>query len=462
MADGPRRRGIRRDRDGRSGADLLLEPGPDPAELGVPLDTRSSTRRSRRTAISLTATALEKSVGQTWSDPAVGQIAGPRPVRGAARLGFLPYSVQQQANRGGVVAGTTFYIVDAKTGAVLASQDVGSDGVNETNNNCATDNGVAGCQKIKNALQVGSGGDRAADSRYITKAYIGDLDGKIWRFDIGLTGGVADHQRDRRSCTRRAPTIRSSPRWRPSTVGTTAVHVHRHRQRPAAVDRQEHDLRAARRPRQRRDRHRRRSRSCSRRPQRHRRSRRRESHGVPGGRRRHRVLHDDDSQAAPCTAPDAQPLRVHVHRRRRRTTPPATTSARTSQDTPLVRTIAGAARDRAVHRRSAPGVRRRRTKSRCSATRTTSTTASARRACASCRGARCGRLEDFVTCAACGARIRADRERCLRCEQILVAAPGAAARPAADAGAAAAAAGAAVVAVLLVGRARVAQPSGRR
>lgn len=32
-------------------------------------------------------------------------------------------------------------------------------------------------------------------------------------------------------------------------------------------------------------------------------------------------------------------------------------------------------------------------------------------------------MADFVTCAACGARIRADRERCLRCEQILVAAP---------------------------------------
>src|SRR5688500_18499948 len=30
---------------------------------------------------------------------------------------------------------------------------------------------------------------------------------------------------------------------------------------------------------------------------------------------------------------------------------------------------------------------------------------------------------NVVTCAACGARIRADRERCLRCNQVLVAAP---------------------------------------
>jgi Flp pilus assembly protein TadD len=32
-------------------------------------------------------------------------------------------------------------------------------------------------------------------------------------------------------------------------------------------------------------------------------------------------------------------------------------------------------------------------------------------------------MADFVTCAACGARIKADRDRCLRCFEILVAAP---------------------------------------
>ena len=32
-------------------------------------------------------------------------------------------------------------------------------------------------------------------------------------------------------------------------------------------------------------------------------------------------------------------------------------------------------------------------------------------------------MPTHVTCAACGARIKADRERCLRCFEILVAAP---------------------------------------
>ena len=36
--------------------------------------------------------------------------------------------MQQQANRGGVVAGNTFYVLDVATGAVLDSRSVGNDG----------------------------------------------------------------------------------------------------------------------------------------------------------------------------------------------------------------------------------------------------------------------------------------------------------------------------------------------
>jgi hypothetical protein len=143
--------------------------------------------------LGFSATAIEKSVGQTWSDPAVGQVVGPSgPYAVFLGSGFLPYSVQQQLNRGGAIAGTTFYIVDAKTGAVLASKDVGSDGVNETNNNCAADNGVAGCQKSKNALMSDPVATGPTDSRFVTKTYIGDLDGNIWRFDVDLSGGVVE------------------------------------------------------------------------------------------------------------------------------------------------------------------------------------------------------------------------------------------------------------------------------
>src|SRR5581483_6965040 len=136
--------------------------------------------------VSATASAAEKSVGQTWSDPAVGPVyssSGPYSV--LIGSGFLPYSVQQRANRGGVVAGTTFYILDAKAGQVFSTMDVGSDGVNETNNDCRLDN-ADGCAKSKNALQTDPVATGPSDSRYITKAYVGDLDGNVWRFDINL------------------------------------------------------------------------------------------------------------------------------------------------------------------------------------------------------------------------------------------------------------------------------------
>jgi hypothetical protein len=139
-----------------------------------------------------TATSIEKTVGQTWSDPAVGQVlTGAGPYSVLIGSGFLPYATQQQAylpaasrTRGGTVAGTTFYILDAKTGTVYTSSDVASDGTNETVNNCAAN--ANGCKQMKNALQTDPVATGPSDSRFITKAYIGDLDGNLWRFDITL------------------------------------------------------------------------------------------------------------------------------------------------------------------------------------------------------------------------------------------------------------------------------------
>src|SRR5262249_40544414 len=131
-----------------------------------------------------TASTREKTVGMTWSDPAIGQIestSGPFAVLTGS--GFLKYSIEQQANRGGTTAGTTFYILDAKTGTVLASKNVGNDNKGETVDSCAT---AGDCTKLKNALQADPVATGPSDSRFITKAYTGDLDGRIWRFDIQL------------------------------------------------------------------------------------------------------------------------------------------------------------------------------------------------------------------------------------------------------------------------------------
>jgi hypothetical protein len=135
-----------------------------------------------------TASPLEKSVGQTWSDPAVGQVQnGGGPYVVLLGSGFFPYSVQQNLNRGSAIAGTTFYIVNAKTGAPYDSRNVGSDGLNETVDDCRSN--ATGCSQIKNALQSGPVATGPADQRFITRVYIGDLDGTVWRFDIGLDSG---------------------------------------------------------------------------------------------------------------------------------------------------------------------------------------------------------------------------------------------------------------------------------
>ena len=134
--------------------------------------------------ISSTATDVEKSVGQTWSDPAVGQaVNSSGKFTVIAGSGFLSYTRQHQSNRGDVVAGTTLYVLDIETGLVDAYKDVGSDGTAETVDDCAASS-VNNCQVMKNALQADPVATGPADSRFINKVYIGDLDGRVWRFNI--------------------------------------------------------------------------------------------------------------------------------------------------------------------------------------------------------------------------------------------------------------------------------------
>jgi hypothetical protein len=140
--------------------------------------------------IKATAPNVEKTVGETWSDPAVGEIQNQN---GAYAVitgsGFLSYSKQTAANRGGIVAGSTFYLLNVETGAVYDSRDVGNDSKAETVDNCADAN-PKNCEEIKNALQADPVATGPPDSRYITKTYIGDLDGRVWRFDLGMVNGL--------------------------------------------------------------------------------------------------------------------------------------------------------------------------------------------------------------------------------------------------------------------------------
>jgi hypothetical protein len=137
-----------------------------------------------------TAATVMKTVGETWSDPAVGQIANSG---GRYALltgsGFFPASKQAATNRGNVIAGTTFYLINIDDGTLFDSEDVGNDSNGENTDNCATAS-TPDCTKIKNAIQADVVATGPPDSRFITKAYVGDLDGNVWRFDFAMVSGV--------------------------------------------------------------------------------------------------------------------------------------------------------------------------------------------------------------------------------------------------------------------------------
>ena len=135
------------------------------------------------------ASAAEQSIGESWSDPAIGQVGsedGPWVM--IVGSGYLKYSVQSNHRPNATRAGTTFYVFDVKNGAVLGHKDVGADTSAETNDDCRTVGGTGDCRRMKNALQMDPVATGPQDSRFVTTAYIGDLDGKVWKFALGLNG----------------------------------------------------------------------------------------------------------------------------------------------------------------------------------------------------------------------------------------------------------------------------------
>ena len=207
--------------------------------------------------ISASATDHEKSVGQTWSDPAVGQIkTSLSKYTVIAGSGFFPRSAETGANRGGVSAGRSLYLLNAEDGTVFDRKEAtpSNDGLAETDDNCVS--AAYGCTKMKNALQADPVATGPSDSRFIGTTYIGDLDGNVWRFDIDLDGSNNPRFPS-------APIKLASLGARPADLrvdghrvgGHQAIPVLRHRQRPAADGRAEHHLQAGGRARQRRQRH---------------------------------------------------------------------------------------------------------------------------------------------------------------------------------------------------------------
>ena len=107
--------------------------------------------------------------------PAIAQVAddsGPWVV--LVGSGYLITPQQNQSNRGGARAGTTFYVLNPETGAVFASYDTGDD-------------------PTKESLKAGLHSDATTlgpiNTRFVNRVYVGDSEGWLYRLTVTKPNG---------------------------------------------------------------------------------------------------------------------------------------------------------------------------------------------------------------------------------------------------------------------------------
>ena len=142
------------------------------------------------------ATLVEKTVGFTWSDPAIGPLTADRSVTAVVLgSGYFPDIEASTPNRGASApkAGNAMYLLDANTGLPLGN----SSGTTCTSIASGFGSG-AGCVMIgdlaangrKNALQADPTAAGESGSIAVSKAYLGDIDGRYWRFSFNPAGTI--------------------------------------------------------------------------------------------------------------------------------------------------------------------------------------------------------------------------------------------------------------------------------
>jgi hypothetical protein len=146
-----------------------------------------------------TASYAEKTVGFTWSDPAVGPLD---PVRTTNAVivgsGYFPAVESLIPSRGvsGPRAGNALYLLNADTGELLGNPSgttcpVVSSGSGSGLGCVSIGDITTGGNTRKNALQADPTAAGAAQSLVVSKAYLGDVDGVYWRFDFTPSGSIS-------------------------------------------------------------------------------------------------------------------------------------------------------------------------------------------------------------------------------------------------------------------------------
>ena len=138
------------------------------------------------------ATYAEKTVGFTWSDPAVGPLNQDRSVNAVmVGSGYFPdiESVIPNRGAGAPKAGNVMYLINVATGKLIGN----ASGASCSGSGCIAAGEVASNGR-KNALQADPTAAGDNGSNVVNKAYLGDIDGKYWRFNFDSSGSISKTQ----------------------------------------------------------------------------------------------------------------------------------------------------------------------------------------------------------------------------------------------------------------------------
>lgn len=144
------------------------------------------------------ATTAEKTVGFTWSDPAVGPLDASRATNAViVGSGYFPDIETLLPGRGAIApkAGNALYLINADTGTLIGNAGGFCAGISSgtgSSNGCAMVGDVSNGRK--NALQADPTAAGDAGSTVVQKAYLGDIDGKYWRFSFTSGGAISVSQ----------------------------------------------------------------------------------------------------------------------------------------------------------------------------------------------------------------------------------------------------------------------------
>ena len=135
-----------------------------------------------------TASNVEKRVGFTFSDPAVGSVTSDRSVNAViTSSGYFPAVEANLPGRGSGApeAGHSFFLLDAATGLPLGNPS----GAACSGTGCV-DVGNLNISSRKNAIQADVTASSDIGSTVVNRAYVGDLDGRYWRFNFTSAGVI--------------------------------------------------------------------------------------------------------------------------------------------------------------------------------------------------------------------------------------------------------------------------------